>query len=116
MLLDGTADSVVSVVDVGGDHPFRMKRLLDDGRLVNYIDQGFEDMRPRQQLPPVYIRSGALYLTRRRVMVEQQRLIGDHCLGLVIPPERSVNIDDKNDLYLAERLLAERRPMDLNGV
>lgn len=109
MLTDRGADSVVSVVDVGGHHPFRMKRLLDDGRLVNYIDQGFEDMRPRQQLPPVYIRSGALYITRRSVMMEQQRLIGDRCFGLVIPPERSINVDQTTDLYVAERLLAEQR-------
>ena len=108
MLRDSDADSVVSIVDVGGNHPFRMKRLLDDGRLINYIDQGFEDMRPRQELPATYIRCGALYITRRDVMVKQERLVGDRCLGLVLPKERAVNIDEKTDLYVAERLLADR--------
>lgn len=55
-------DCVVSVVDVGGNHPNRMKKLLPDGKLVNFVEQGFEDMRPRQLLPPVYIREGSIYL------------------------------------------------------
>jgi CMP-N,N'-diacetyllegionaminic acid synthase len=109
LLEERGADSVVSVVDVGGNHPFRMKRLLDDGRLMNYIDQGFEDMRPRQRLPAVYIRSGALYISRRSVLVEQQRMVGDKCYGLVIPRARAVNIDEPTDLYVAERLLVARR-------
>ena len=52
MLFETGADSVVTVVEVGGHHPFRMKRLLDDGRLINYLDQGFEDMRPPAGFAP----------------------------------------------------------------
>ncbi|HEX9660078.1 MAG TPA: acylneuraminate cytidylyltransferase family protein, partial [Rhodothermales bacterium] len=40
LLLESGADSVVSVVDVGGHHPYRMKRIDDDGRLVNFVEQG----------------------------------------------------------------------------
>jgi CMP-N-acetylneuraminic acid synthetase len=108
LLQNGDAESVISIVDVVGNHPFRMKRLLDDGRIINYVDQGFEDMRPRQSLPPVYIRSGALYVTRRNVMVEQNRFVSDDCLGLVIPRERAVNIDDEIDLHVADQLLRRR--------
>ena len=43
MLIDKNADSVISVVNVGGYHPLRMKRIVGEN-LVNYIDQGFEDM------------------------------------------------------------------------
>lgn len=65
------ADSVIGVVEVGAAHPLRMKRVVDD-QLINYIDQGFEDMRPRQSLPTVYIRNGAIYATRCRTLLEQQ--------------------------------------------
>ena len=61
LLLRTNADSVVSVVDVGGHHPLRMKRIVGENHLVNYIDQGFENMKPRQELPPVFIRNGAIY-------------------------------------------------------
>ena len=97
-------DSVVSVVSVGGTHPFRMKRLVDD-RLVNYIDQGFWDMRPRQELPPVYIRNGSIYLIKRDTLISKGQLIGEKCLGMVMNDEESVNIDSPLDLKLARLLL-----------
>lgn len=107
MLASSDCDSVVSVVSVGGIHPFRMKRLIG-GRLVNFIDQGFEDMRPRQILPPVYIRNGAVYLSRRHVLIEQQQVVGATCLGFEMSAEESINIDDPLDLKMAELLLLER--------
>lgn len=100
-------DSVVSVVSVGGNHPFRMKRLIGD-QLVNFIDQGFEDMRPRQILPPVYIRNGAIYLSSRHVVANQQRVVGAACLGFEMGEEESINIDDCLDFKMAELLLLER--------
>ena len=103
----GSCDSVVSVVSVNGYHPFRMKRLIGD-RLVNLIDQGFEDMRPRQVLPPVYIRNGAVYLVRRDILVEQEQVVGSVCRGFEMSAVDSINIDDKLDFKLAELLLSER--------
>lgn len=105
LLLDSGADSVVSVVDVGAHHPFRMKRIDDDGRLINFVDQGFEDMRPRQELPRVYIRSGDLYISRRAVVMEQSTLVGTDCRAVVIQEERAVNIDTPLDLLRAEQVL-----------
>ena len=100
-------DSVVSVVSVGGTHPLRMKRLVE-GELVNYIDQDFWDMRPRQLLPDAYIRNGSIYLIKRDIFIETEQLIGKKCLGLVMSEEESVNIDSPLDLRLAELLLQER--------
>jgi CMP-N,N'-diacetyllegionaminic acid synthase len=101
-------DSVVSVVSVGGYHPFRMKRLIGN-RLVNFIDQGFEDMRPRQVLPSVYIRNGAIYLSCRRLIVDQKQIVGELCLGFEMSAEESINIDNIIDFKLAELFLAQRK-------
>ena len=98
------ADSVVSVVQLSDKHPFRMKRLVGD-RLINYIDQGFEDMRPRQSLPKVYIRNGAIYVSTRRSFLSSESLVGQDCRAYLMPDSRSVNIDSEIDLLLAERLL-----------
>lgn len=100
------ADGVVSVVDVEGWHPFRMKRLIGD-RIVNYIEQGFEDMRPRQALPKVYIRSGAIYLIRKSALLIHRMLVGPHSLGLVIDDRSAVNIDNRLDFALAELLMRD---------
>jgi len=107
MMMAKDCDSVVSVVSVAGNHPFRMKRLLGD-LLINLIDQGFEDMRPRQVLPPVYIRNGAVYLSRRHVVADQEQVVGSVCLGFEMNPEESLNIDDRLDFKVAEMLLRER--------
>lgn len=98
-------DSVVSVVEVGGYHPFRMKRVVGDDRLINYIDQGFEDMRPRQALPPVYIREGSLYIARRGVVMEGNALVGGDARAVIVDPERTVNIDTEADFVRAEQII-----------
>jgi len=107
MLKANECDSVVSVVSVVGNHPFRMKRLVGD-RLINFIDQGFEDMRPRQNLPPVFIRNGAVYLSRRHVVADHEQVVGPVCLGFEMDEMESVNIDNQIDFRIAQFLLEER--------
>ena len=107
MLADAAdADGVVSIVDVEGWHPFRMKRLVGD-RVVNFIDQGFEDMRPRQVLPKVYIRSGSIYLIRRNSLLRHRMLVGPNTLGLIIDDHSAINIDNRLDFAMAEILMQE---------
>ena len=62
--------SVVSLTSVNSYHPFRMKRLTNDMECIDFIDQGFEDMRPRQSLTKVYIRSGNFYITYIKSLLE----------------------------------------------
>ena len=105
ILLDTNSDSVISVVEVEGHHPLRMKRVVD-GRLINYIDQGHEDMRPRQELPPVYIRNGAIYATRRDVLIKDSSFTGLDSSAYIMPSKRSVNIDTFHDLIVARNNLS----------
>ena len=105
LLLRGKADSVVGVVRTH-THPFRMKRVVNDGWLINYIDQGFEDMRPRQTLPPVYVRNGTLYISWRSVVLSGT-MVGPNCMAYIMSKERSIDIDSKFDLIIAENILKE---------
>jgi CMP-N-acetylneuraminic acid synthetase len=98
---DAEADGVVSIIEVGGWHPFRMKRLVGN-RAVNLIDQGFEDMRPRQSLPKVFIRSGAIYLIRRTALFAHRALVGPSTIGLVVDELSALNIDTPDDFEMAE--------------
>jgi len=104
ILENGGFDSVVSVVDVDGYHPLRMK-TISNGKLENFIDQGFEDMRPRQDLPKVYIRNGAIYLIKRESLLKNQSLVSSKCGGYIMDSCSSVNIDSKNDFLMAEILI-----------
>jgi CMP-N-acetylneuraminic acid synthetase len=107
LLFDSGADSVVSVVDVCGYHPLRMKRIVAD-RLVNYVDQGFEDMRPRQSLPKVYIRNGSIYAIQRDALVNQNTLVGADARPYIMPADRSINIDNHIDLAVARTYFSEK--------
>lgn len=94
-------DSLVSLVEVGGNHPFRMKRIIDS-KAVNFIDQGFEDMRPRQVLPKVYIRNGALYISKKELIIEDESFIGKNCASYLMTTNDSINIDSSLDFDFAE--------------
>ena len=102
-LIGRKTDSLISVVDVGAIHPYRMKKIVDDV-LVDYADEGTENL-PRQKLPPIYIRNGAIYAAKRDVIVDQRSFKGKKCLAYVMPEERSVNIDSNIDFVLAQTLM-----------
>ena len=101
-----TADSVISVVAVGGHHPARMKYLID-GVLIDPTFCETRENQPRQELRPMVIRNGAIYLTRWRTLLERS-FKGNKSLGYEMPIERSINIDEVHDLRFAESLLASQ--------
>lgn len=103
MKKDPLVDSVVSVVHVGAAHPFRMYYLTKKKELRPFCREVLDPMLPRQLLPPVYIRSGDIYLTRRKTILHQNSLIGKRAVGLIVPPEKTVNIDEPVDLVVAEK-------------
>jgi len=105
-LITTGADSVISVVNVGAMHPARMKKIVND-RLVDYAEEEIENM-PRQMLTPVYIRNGAIYATKRDVLVNQNTFKGNDCRPYIMPEERSINIDSELDFLLAEAVLKRK--------
>lgn len=99
------ADSVISVVDVGATHPARMK-YLDSGRLIDPPFCEAHENQRRQELRPMYIRNGAIYLTRAEIL-RRQSFKGDDCRAWVMPEDRSVNIDTLRDFAYAEWLMGQ---------
>ncbi len=98
------ADAVVSLV-APDKHPFWMKRLAADGRLMDLFPRDEVPSR-RQDLPPVYALNGALYLIRCAVLLEQHTLFPANTVGYIMPRERSLDIDSIWDLKLANWLMA----------
>jgi D-3-phosphoglycerate dehydrogenase / 2-oxoglutarate reductase len=110
-LINSGADSIISVVNVGPTHPVRMKKIVGD-KLVDYAEEEVENM-PKELLPPVYIRNGAVYAVKRDILVNRDTFKGDICRPYLMPEERSVNIDSKMDFLLAESLM---KGMKLNHI
>lgn len=105
---DPKADSVISVFKVGDNHPARMKFIRDGVLFDPPFAEQMEGQR-RQDLPDIYLRNGAIYLTRTAVIMEQGSLKGKKSLALVMPEIRSVNIDSSIDLIVAEAFLREHK-------
>ncbi len=103
------ADSVISVVDVGERHPARMKLLDARGRLENPPFAELYEGQRRQELAPMYLREGSVYLTRTSVLMERHALQGDDCRGWIVPAERACNIDTLFDWFLAEKLVERQK-------
>ncbi len=99
------ADSVISFVDVGERHPARMKFIDSEGRVIDPpFAESFEGQR-RQDLPPLYLRDGSVYVTRRDVLMNENSFKGNDCRAWLMPTERACNIDAPFDLFLVECML-----------
>jgi CMP-N-acetylneuraminic acid synthetase len=109
-LLESTgADSVISFVRVSGCHPARMKYVQSDGRVMDPPFKEQLEGQRRQELPPLYLRAGSIYLTRTPVLTEQGSFQGRDCRALIIPEERACNIDTEYDFMVAECLVERHR-------
>ena len=105
------ANSVVAVAHLGGHHPTRAKKIVDD-RLVDFCVPEPIGQRRQDLKPDAYIRNGSIYGMRRDYLVEQGLRYGpDNCRPYIMPPERSVGIDSEVELALVEVLL-RRAPRD----
>lgn len=106
LCLDSGADSVVSLCQAK-HHPYWMKKIVD-GRVHPFMNENENHYTRRQDLPPVYQLNGALYVTRRKVLLEENSVLGEHTLAYIMPEERSIDIDTPSDLKFAELLIKER--------
>jgi len=100
-LIKSKFHSITSITDVGATHPYRMK-IIKNKRLKNFINQGYENMKPRQELKKVFIRNGAIYAFKRSVLLKEKSLVSKKNLPYIMPKERSINIDSHEDLLLAK--------------
>ena len=103
MVADTGADSAQTLVEASY-HPFFMK-TLDGDRTIALFADGKKYVR-RQDAPAVYQPSGAVYVTRYPLLMEEGQVLGHDNRGIVMSFEASVNIDTEWDFLLAELLLA----------
>ncbi len=102
----GDSSSVISVVSVEGAHPARMK-YIEEGILIDPLFAEKVENMPRQELREVFIRNGAIYLTKVPFL-RKMTFKGTESLALVMPPERSINIDSEFDLKVARAIFSSQ--------
>ena len=108
-IIESSADTVVSVIEV--PHQFNPVSLmrLEDGRLVPFLDQPMILL--RQDKPRAYARNGPAILVVRLEVLEKGTLYGAIVRPLEMSPADSIDIDGMDDLALAEFWLG-RRPTE----
>ncbi len=97
-------DSVISVVQVFAVHPMLMKRI-ENGRLQPWCVDEPEGTRRQDYRPEAYMRNGAVYLTRRDVVMEQGSLRGENSRPYVMSADRFVSADSELDFGMIELLM-----------
>jgi CMP-N,N'-diacetyllegionaminic acid synthase len=108
-LISSGAPSCVSVTEAH-DHPW-LTFGDEGGRLTAFCEPPPGACLRRQELPDVWVLNGAIYAVRVEALLADRRLFHPgRSASLVMPAERSVDIDTPADLDRAEALLVENRP------
>ena len=104
MIIDKDADAVISVTPCR-DHPYLVKRIINN-KLLDFItpQQGYLS---RQNLPEGYSLNGAIYIIKTDVFRSCGTLQPENTLPYVMPLERSLDIDEPWDIYLADLILSD---------
>ncbi len=97
-------DSVISMCKV--EHSPYWYFKLDGKKLKPLLGDGYLSMR-RQELPDVYRPNGAIYITTIKNLYKNNGFYCDKIEPYIMPPERSIDIDEEIDFKLAELLIQE---------
>ena len=101
IMLAGAADTLVSVVAVPHNfNPVSVMRQDEDGFLVPFMSG--EMILRRQEKPRVYARNGPAILAVQRSVLEAGKLYGEKVLPYDMGRFESLDIDEPQDLEVAE--------------
>jgi CMP-N-acetylneuraminic acid synthetase len=98
-------NSVVTVVE-HKKHPYLMYSITDDMKLKAFLKSN--NSSNRQSYPSVYLLNGSLYLSSRSFVLEHKSLINENTIASIMPPDRSVDIDNMKDWQKAESIMIKR--------
>lgn len=97
------ADSVVTVCEVEHNPYFVMMKFQNDNLMPLLKTE--KPITRRQDAPKVYRLNGAVYAIRRDVLMNENKIFTDNTKAVIMPQERSIDLDRKLDFEFAEFLL-----------
>ena len=101
ILIRYKADSVIAVNQLFDHHPARIKKIIK-GKLHDFAVKEKLESRRQDLKPKAYVRSGSIYAMSRRFVLQEKRYFSGKSYAYILPSERTINIDDKNDLLIAK--------------
>ncbi len=107
-------ECAVSLAKIEHEHPYRARRLLNNGYIENFIqDVDVENVRfhSRQDMPELYRTTGGIYARKRHLLEEydgSSLAMGRLRKGVVVDDIEAVNIDRTLDFEFAKFILTSR--------
>lgn len=99
-----TADAIVGVSPAQANHPAFMIRKAIDGRIEPLQGGGFDTLPRRQDLEPVWLLDGSLYISTVAALRREQGFCHGRTLGFETPRYKSLEIDDLVDFICVEAI------------
>ena len=102
------AEAIISVTEAH-NHPYKTHMITPKGVLQRFFKNNSDNER-RQDLPPAYAENGAVYLNKISSLLEKKTFIPENqTFPYIMPINRSLDIDNPWDLYLAELILRDKK-------
>ncbi|MGE4348919.1 MAG: acylneuraminate cytidylyltransferase family protein [Candidatus Berkiella sp.] len=98
-----TTDLVLAITESRRNPYLNMVTVRDDD-FLSIVIEGAQGIR-RQDVPQTYDISTSVYVANPAYLLQCKKIIEGRVRYILVPPERSIDIDDEYDFYLAELLL-----------
>jgi N-acylneuraminate cytidylyltransferase/CMP-N,N'-diacetyllegionaminic acid synthase len=105
LMLQTEANSIVSVTEPK-NHPAWTYEIDVQGNIIPVYNSKI--INRRQDLQKVYCLNGAVYAAYTEYLIRERSFLGRQTIGYVMPPERSIDVDDMLDFRIAEMLLKDK--------
>lgn len=105
LMADPAIDSAVAVRLIQQNHPFRAYALTGAGLIAPLTEHTSERYLQKQDRPAAYGFCGGLYVRRRALLEAWDGTgfgLGQRTAGVLVAPERAIDIDTELDLVVAE--------------
>jgi len=99
-LLETGCDSVVGVREI--KEPPAWMFTLNSDTMQPFLGGDTSQLGLSGDLPRLFLPNGCVYVTQRDVLMSEGRIFGKDCRALIMPPERSLDIDGPEDFGYAE--------------
>lgn len=107
-------DCAASVREIQFDlHPSKLK-CIREGKLMPYFEKE-EDKMARHALQKVYVRNGSVYVSRIH-LIHSRLILNNSCAAYIMPPERSLDINDVLDWEFAEFMMMKQIEQNMGKV
>ena len=96
--------SIVSIFRIEGTHPAFLYKKDKDNKLTPLNGVQPTNLR-RQEITSLYALEGSIYASYVKTLRDKKSFYHDKTIGYVVPPWKSVEIDNPTDLIVAEALM-----------